>query len=415
MTYCFRATLILLFGIFWCSFAHAATCGGAGQLPCGQCDVTAGSTASPACTAGSNLVVTTSGGYNAVRSDPGQAAVPVDAYINATQEYCRYVDNKATAGQSIFVPFKSPPEWKAFIGNPPGYMNLVHCSRPTDPAGSNILTVPASTDPNTLCSNPNPASVVVQEPNYQRWTNGNAASWTATTDVSGKPIQFTCTNADGTTWTQTATAIFTGLDSDTNTPSWQLTSATYSGQATADGKCGSANGVAVNNPPTSGLCDTGTASAVVLSANQDYYIWTCSGTNGGNPASCSAIHNPPVMAGCYVDTTTWNAWSPNCSGEGCTTDNYIVYSAGTALGGGAQYGLPPDGAYFPDDSRYQVTWTGACNATGSGCSIAPSSNGVFVSQVSVYDTLTHQTTNLISAANKDTQKAGSDGKCVGGN
>ncbi len=413
MTYRFLPALILLFGIFLGAPAHAATCGGAGQLPCRQCDVSTNPLQQPPCSA-SALVVTTSGNYDAVRSDPGPAAVPVDAYIDQalTQERCRYVDNKSITGQSIFVPFKSASEWNAFIGNAPvGYINLVHCSRPSDAAGPHALTVPASTAPDTICNSPNPASVVVQEPSYQRYVAGNAASWTATADVNGKPIQFTCTNADGTTWVQTATAVFTGLDSDSNNPSWQLASVTYSGQATADGKCGPANGVAVANPPTSGLCDTGTASSVVLTADQDYYDWTCSGTNGGNPASCSAIHNPPVMAGCYVDTTAWNAWSPNCSASGCTTDNMIVYSAGTVLGGGEIYGEPPDGAYFPDSSRYQVTWTGACNATGSGCSIAPFSNGVFVSQVRIYDTLTGQTINFSVKADKETQGL-VNGKCI---
>jgi hypothetical protein len=55
-----------------------------------------------------------------------------------------------------------------------------------------------------------------------------------------------------------------------------------------NGACGSANGVAVSMPPTTGLCSMGTASQVTGAGP---WGWTCSGSNGGSTASCNA----PVM------------------------------------------------------------------------------------------------------------------------
>src|SRR5262249_6136593 len=52
-----------------------------------------------------------------------------------------------------------------------------------------------------------------------------------------------------------------------------------------DGACGAANGVATATAPTSGLCNSGTASAVPGSGP---FSWTCTGSGGGATASCSA-------------------------------------------------------------------------------------------------------------------------------
>jgi hypothetical protein len=60
-----------------------------------------------------------------------------------------------------------------------------------------------------------------------------------------------------------------------------------------DGACGSASGGAFATPPSSGLCDSGTASAVVRFGAG--YLWTCAGLNGGSTVSCAAWHDelPP--------------------------------------------------------------------------------------------------------------------------
>ena len=53
-----------------------------------------------------------------------------------------------------------------------------------------------------------------------------------------------------------------------------------------DGVCGSANGSISQFAPQTNLCTTGTASN--LTSNSGTYGWTCAGSNGGNPAACSA-------------------------------------------------------------------------------------------------------------------------------
>ena len=72
--------------------------------------------------------------------------------------------------------------------------------------------------------------------------------------------------------------------------------------ALVNGTCGTANGTAVSSAPTTNLCSTGTASAV---SGTGPWNWTCSGSNGGTTASCSA----PVQVSC-----TWGyAMAPGTS------------------------------------------------------------------------------------------------------
>jgi len=53
----------------------------------------------------------------------------------------------------------------------------------------------------------------------------------------------------------------------------------------SSGICGSANGVSVASAPTSNLCSSGTTPGA---AGTGPFTWTCSGSNGGSNASCSA-------------------------------------------------------------------------------------------------------------------------------
>ena len=54
--------------------------------------------------------------------------------------------------------------------------------------------------------------------------------------------------------------------------------------APVNGACGSANGVAASTAPTSGLCTTGSASAV---SGSGPWNWSCAGSNGGSTTTCS--------------------------------------------------------------------------------------------------------------------------------
>ncbi|MDD3370353.1 MAG: OmpA family protein [Alphaproteobacteria bacterium] len=58
-----------------------------------------------------------------------------------------------------------------------------------------------------------------------------------------------------------------------------------------DGVCGSANGKAVSSQPVSNLCKKGTESSVTGTGP---WTWTCTGSNNGNDASCSAPIAPKV-------------------------------------------------------------------------------------------------------------------------
>lgn len=68
----------------------------------------------------------------------------------------------------------------------------------------------------------------------------------------------------------------------------------------ANGVCGSASGAFAASPPTTNLCASGIASAVVTGTGN--YTWTCAGTDGGETKSCSAgisTRQLTVPAGAY--------------------------------------------------------------------------------------------------------------------
>ena len=113
-----RSILAPLAGLFFSLTAQA--------LPNDQCTITQGM--------GSDcpnpLYSTTTPYPDAARSDPGgtsngMALGPIDVWSR-----CRYVDN-ISASSSIFVPFRSLPEWLAFTKSAPAsIVTLRHCSRP---------------------------------------------------------------------------------------------------------------------------------------------------------------------------------------------------------------------------------------------------------------------------------------------
>ena len=57
-----------------------------------------------------------------------------------------------------------------------------------------------------------------------------------------------------------------------------------------DANCGSSNGVAMNQTPASGLCSSGTSTAV---SGHGPWNWNCLGSNGGMSVSCTAPLMPP--------------------------------------------------------------------------------------------------------------------------
>jgi hypothetical protein len=99
----------------------------------------------------------------------------------------------------------------------------------------------------------------------------------AGTTVTFRLVNYAGTNTGG-TWYIYDVANTTASDLEVS----GTVSATTASQ---DGVCGSANGQAVLTAPTSNLCSVGNPSTVTGSGP---WTWTCSGTNGGNTANCSA-------------------------------------------------------------------------------------------------------------------------------
>jgi len=83
--------------------------------------------------------------------------------------------------------------------------------------------------------------------------------------------------------------------------------------AAVNGACGASNGTNVASAPTTGLCTTGTASSVSGSGPFD---WTCTGTNGGSTASCSALLEINGSCGSANNVTASSAPTTNLCSTG---------------------------------------------------------------------------------------------------
>ena len=193
------------------------------------------------------------GPIDSVRTSPGAAAPPIDAWYS-----CRYVDNNGN--DSLFVPFKTWTEWDAFIQNAGALnINLVRCSRPSV---TNYLSIPdnymtydsymtavngTSVNPfyqptASACNTAQDQKVTI--PVYGRTgfsTQMKTASFTCT--VAGA-CKEGCTCGANQTWVEAALATFTagasadgslvgGQPTAAHQPSggWQLSAVAYSGTA----------------------------------------------------------------------------------------------------------------------------------------------------------------------------------------
>lgn len=80
-----------------------------------------------------------------------------------------------------------------------------------------------------------------------------------------------------------------------------------------NGACGPANGVALTTAPTTGLCTTGTPSAV---SGAGPWSWTCAGNKSGTTTQCST--SSPVSGGASSSVSgggTGSWWRPAAAGE----------------------------------------------------------------------------------------------------
>ena len=174
------------------------------------------------------------------------------------------------------------------------------------------------------------------------------------------------------------------------------------GSAPINGQCGSANGGSYSSAPTSGLCNSGTASSPYVSGS--YWRWTCTGSNGGSTASCYATKTAaPINGQCgsanggsyssaptsglcnsgtasspYVSGSYW-VWTCTGSNGGSTASCYATKTASPINGqcgsanGGSYSSAPTTGlcnsgtASSPYLSGTQWRWT--CTGSNGGYSI----------------------------------------------
>ena len=117
--------------------------------------------------------------------------------------------------------------------------------------------------------------------------------------------------------TSTTTAPTTATSTATTTPTTPVA---------VSGSCGSTNGMTIASSPTLNLCSVGTSSSV---SGSGPWTWSCTGSNGGTTASCSASKTvtPPVVTGFTTAQVATHATQADCwiivSNKIYSVSNYI--------------------------------------------------------------------------------------------
>ncbi|MFA6252597.1 MAG: hypothetical protein WCX74_04325 [Candidatus Paceibacterota bacterium] len=153
-----------------------------------------------------------------------------------------------------------------------------------------------------------------------------------------------------------------------------------------NGTCGSSNGSNFSAAPATNLCSTGSASSV---SGTGPWTWVCSGINGGTTANCSAnliingacgtsngatVSTAPVANLCSVGTATavtgTGPWAWTCTGSngGTTADCSASVASGSANG---VCGSANTQAYAYNIESY---------GSDAQCSIGTSTNTAFPAQ-----------------------------------
>ncbi len=136
--------------------------------------------------------------------------------------------------------------------------------------------------------------------------------------------------------------------------------------APINGSCGPSHGITTSSTPTIGLCSQGTPSGV--SDTGSSYGWTCSGSNGGSNASCSATK----VVSCGADVTVNGSNGPTSVTIGSSMS--VAWSTANAVSctssGAGWTGSPsPAGGNSAitasQSSNYSITCT---SSTGNTCS-----------------------------------------------
>lgn len=336
-TYSMRHLFLLLIAAV---ILTSATTAHANGLPTGECSITTSAPKDPRiCSEIDTAHAVSPDGsisspltYIGVRSDPGAAGLPIDAW-----NYCRWVDNISSAHNSLFVPLRSSPEWTAFINNHPAAdISLAFCARPgTTTVPANDPANPAS-DSDAQCYDQN-HNLQATTQSYYVGSYGREGDTRTATPVG---MSFDCYDADGNgPWTKTVTSVtLKGLSADRaggsnasrSSPDWQAVAVTYSGgpPVAVNGACGSTvNGQTVSSAPSGAeLCNAGTPTTV---AGTGPWTWTCQGANGGTDSTtCTANHDNPVCPSGVYSSYLWLSptYGGGSNGVGLTV-NYTGITA----------------------------------------------------------------------------------------
>ncbi len=172
--------------------------------------------------------------------------------------------------------------------------------------------------------------------------------------------------------------------------------------APIDGVCNPINEANITVAPTTGLCLSGTASAVTSAgASEAPWKWSCTGSNGGTTASCAAnfVYSEiiPTSSGLSYDAstdtqqsftapngrtvdvlvkgpqgisnaTTWHAPIIGSPGVPNTPDNYFPWIVNYAVNKGYHRIAVPPGVYYFSGSAMSPTSTICSAANPSQCS-----------------------------------------------
>ncbi|NJD92160.1 MAG: hypothetical protein FIA91_11725, partial [Geobacter sp.] len=121
------------------------------------------------------------------------------------------------------------------------------------------------------------------------------------------------------------------------------------------GSCGINNDAALAYGPSKGLCQTGTASAVI---GNGPWSWNCTGSAGGTDASCMTT----TLKNDLTTTFTGDGSVSFSTGDGCTSPFACTrpFAAGQAIWLTAS----------PDTDHTFSHWTGACSGSDNWCYVS---------------------------------------------
>jgi hypothetical protein len=251
-------------------------------------------------TAGGSGSGGSSGGGTAVNGSCGSS--------NGTTVSSAPSTNLCTAGTASSVSGSGPWTWSC-IGSIGGTTASCSASFSTTTGTNGTLALSASTY--SVVQNAGTVTITVnrtggntaESVNYAT-SNGTATAgsqytaasgtlnWTAS-DTTAKTFTVAISNATPFTGSKTFTITLSSASGATLGTSTATVTINGSGAA-VNGTCGSANGTTVSTVPTTNLCTAGTASSVTGSGP---WTWSCTGSNSGTTASCSASKTPTAVNG----------------------------------------------------------------------------------------------------------------------